>query len=151
MTYDRWKDLFAAICLVSIVASLLLIGMQLKRSQEIALASQYQARAESAMNLYAVGLNAGFDWSAYLKQEGNRSKAEHTAIASINLWAWTAFDNFHYQRENGLLGDEEWIAFENQARDLYQSSSGRAAFEIGKQYLRASFVEYVEQLANETD
>ena len=151
MTYDRWKDLFTATCLISIVASLLFIGVQLKRSQEIASASQYQSRADSAMNLYAASLSMGFDWATYLVQEGNRSASENTTIATIDLWTWTAMDNAHYQRENGLLTDEAWFAFENIVRDLVQAPSGRASFEIAKQYMRASFVDYVEHLADELD
>ena len=43
----------------AIVASLIFVGLRMKQSQEIAIASQYLARAESAMDRHLTGMGSG--------------------------------------------------------------------------------------------
>jgi hypothetical protein len=59
VNFSQLKDIAELIGLVAIVASLIFVGLQLKQSQEIALATQYQARAETTMNLSLAHIEAG--------------------------------------------------------------------------------------------
>jgi hypothetical protein len=49
MTNITWRELAEAIGIVSIVASLVFVGLQLRQSQQVAVAEQYQVRAISAV------------------------------------------------------------------------------------------------------
>jgi len=49
----NWRDLTEIVGFVAIVASLIFVGMQLMQSQEIAIASQYQERASTAVEYYS--------------------------------------------------------------------------------------------------
>lgn len=49
----NWRDLAEIIGFASIVGSLIFVGMQLRQSQEIAIASQYQERASTAVDYYS--------------------------------------------------------------------------------------------------
>ena len=47
MKFAEWKDVAELVGIAAIIASLLFVGLQLKQSHEIALATQYQSRAEA--------------------------------------------------------------------------------------------------------
>jgi hypothetical protein len=48
MRKPEWRELVELVGIAAIVASLLFVGLQLKQSQEIAIADQYQERANAA-------------------------------------------------------------------------------------------------------
>ena len=52
------KDIAEFTGIAAIVASLVFVGLQLKQSQEIAIANQYQAWAEASLNLFATHIEA---------------------------------------------------------------------------------------------
>ena len=58
MKFADWKGIAEHVGIVAIVASLLFVGLQLKQSHEIALATQYQSRAEATMNLHLASIEA---------------------------------------------------------------------------------------------
>jgi len=49
----NWRDFTEIFGIASIVGSLIFVGLQLNQSQEIAIASQYQERASTAVEYYA--------------------------------------------------------------------------------------------------
>ena len=150
MNSDRWKVLMAVLGVASIVASLVFVGLQIRQSTELTEAAQYQARAEDSMDLYVATLQAGFDWSSRLGDDGDRSKAEIIANLNINLWTWTSYENQHFQYESGFLTEDAWVSLKNRIRELVATSDGRASFEHLRLNMRTSFVETVERLADET-
>ncbi len=60
MQFSKWKDAAELVGLATIVASLIFVSLQLKQGQDIALASQYQARAETTQELTLAHLEAGY-------------------------------------------------------------------------------------------
>ena len=66
MDSSKLNDWMQIVGMFAIVASLIFVGLQMKQSQEIAIAAQYQARAESAMNIHQVGMEIG--WSRALSR-----------------------------------------------------------------------------------
>ena len=49
----NWRDTAEIIGFISIVGGLVFVGLQLRQSQEIAIASQYQERASTAVEYYS--------------------------------------------------------------------------------------------------
>jgi len=47
MRFSEWKEIAELVGLAAIIASLVFVGLQLKQSQDIALATQYKSRAEA--------------------------------------------------------------------------------------------------------
>ena len=147
MNYDRRKDLFALIGVISIIGALLFIGLQLKLSNELEQAAQHQARAAHTMSLYAGTIQSELDWSTRLEDDGERSRAEIVANQNIDLWAWTAIENQYYQYERGFLSEEDWSAAENRIKEMLETSTGRASYDYVRLHMRASFVDAVDSLA----
>jgi len=59
-----WKEVAEILGITSIVASLIFVGLQLKQSQEIAIAAQYQARTDTIIEFFNVQKQhaVGSDW-----------------------------------------------------------------------------------------
>jgi len=51
MDSSKLNDWMQVVGIFAVVASLIFVGLQMKQSQDIALAAQYQARAEAAQNM----------------------------------------------------------------------------------------------------
>ena len=149
MKSTNWKDIAELVGSATIVASLIFVGLQMKQSHDIALAAQYQARAQATMDLYTAAIEAGYDWSSAAKPEAEQTPVEIAAAESVRRWGWTAFENHHFQYQAGYLTQESWDGLRNRIRDLYANPAGRATFEGRKRYMRQSFVDYVEQIGGD--
>jgi hypothetical protein len=68
----NWRDVTEIVGFVSIVGGLIFVGLQLRQSQEIAIASQYQERASTAVEYYS---------SQMQNERALVSKAEEIAVA----------------------------------------------------------------------
>jgi hypothetical protein len=105
-----WKVITEPVGIRAIVGSLIFVGLQIKQSQEIAIASRYQSRAEATMSLYQTQIKSDYLAPGIANKMEQLSLAESVAdrdVANI-LWAWTAFDNHHYQYQAGLLSGDAW-------------------------------------------
>ena len=128
MAIKSWKDTAELIGIAAIVASLIFVGLQMQQSQEIAIADQYQDRADAALEWYlariqsdtamaviasrisdnATSASSPPEIKVALDSEGPEIVAFRYLEYRSNL---TMFDNYHFQHERGLLTDEAWRAY----------------------------------------
>ena len=141
MKTTSWKDIAELIGIAAIVASLIFVGLQLKQSQEIAIANQYQAWAEASLNLFAAHIEADY------ATPRNRDEISDTLtagdIAQAN-WLWTAADNNYYQFQRGFTENEAWLAQMLVAKSIYETCRIRFVWETRKRSMRPEFVALVE-------
>lgn len=143
MKFSDWKEIAELVGIVAIVASLLFVGLQLKQSHEIALATQYQSRAEATQNLHLAGIEA--DWIAPIPALRNQvSDALSARDINLFLWLWIQFDNHYYQYQSGFLEESAWQAQLRNIREFYALCNGRLIYEWRKKGLRSDFVALVE-------
>ena len=108
ISLDVWIQLIG---MVSIVFSLLFVGLQMQQSQTIALASQQQARTEVLVDIIG-----GFD-------EGDKSfvdlisgivdgsYVDDSNVVRDAIWQiWMLYENDFLQCRVGLMDDEVWEA-----------------------------------------
>jgi len=143
MKFADWKDSAELIGIVAIVASLVFVGLQLRQSHEIALATQYQARAEATQNLHLASIEADYLAPIPALRNGIGDKFSARDI-NLFLWLWIQYDNHFYQYESGFLEESAWQAQLRNIRELYSICDARFAFEWRKKGLRSEFVELVE-------
>lgn len=144
MNYSKLRDGAELIGIAAIVASLVFVGLQLKQSQEIAIATQYHARAEAVMNLHLAGIES--DWlSAYPLRPHITDDMSAKDINGI-LWLWIAFDNHFYQYRSGFLDEESWQAQRKNIQELYSACPARFIWDWRKSGLRSQFVSLVESI-----
>ena len=146
MDSAKLNDWMQVVGIFALVASLIFVGLQMKQSQEIALAAQYQARAEAAQNLFMTMQESGISMSTMRNPPNERTPEESVAAYNLAVWGWTQYDNHFYQYNAGFLDDESWEGLSRRIQDLYDNCDLRVTWESGRQYYRSSFVEYVEAL-----
>ena len=144
MKFEDWKDTAELIGIVAIVASLVFVGLQLRQSHEIALATQYQARAEATLNLHLAGIEA--DWLPVRPLRDGISKEVSARDINVFLWLWIQYDNHYYQYQAGFLDESSWHAQHQNVRELFSFCDARFVYEWRKKGLRSEFVQLVESL-----
>jgi len=164
----NWRDLTEIIGFVAIVGGLIFVGLQLRQSQEIAIASQYQERAGTAVEYFSSQMQN--DRALVSKAEeivaavgsGMASPAlqafiENRSPESIGLWFFqrrvffVMLDNFHYQYRSGFMAEESWDAFQRQLRAELADDATAAFYRDYGIHSRASFEELCEQILRGID
>jgi hypothetical protein len=167
MNPERMHDWLQIVGLAAVVASLIFVGLQLKQSQEIAIAGQNQARFDSASGMASSIIQS----DAGLRVIGKMVREEFIANESIpiELKAWIkeqpddelayrmvfafnqlkVFDNLLFQYQSGFLSEEAWRAYRREIRtDLADPRSWtRLYYEHDGTVWRESFRELIEELS----
>jgi len=144
MKFANWKDTAELFGIFAIVASLVFVGLQLRQSHKIALATQYQARAEATLNLYLAGIEA--DWLPTIPLRDGISEEMSARDINVFLWLWIQYDNHYYQYQAGYLDESGWQAQHQNVIGVYSFCDARFVYEWRKKGLRSEFVELVESL-----
>jgi len=119
----NWQGLAELIGIAAIVASLIFIGLELRQSHRIAIASQYQARIdanvqwlqsyrEPSLNRSGQNLKRLLDQYDLSPERRERIEAmsDFELGDTVNLLnqAFLLFDNNHYQYQSGFVDEENW-------------------------------------------
>ena len=128
MKSTNWKDVAELIGIAAIVASLIFVGLQMKQSQDIAIAASFQARTTTlaeafsaraantealAAELRVQGINPN-DQVTRLPIEipdsaGVMTELEYRAGLLTALPMWQQWHNIYYQNEMGFMPDGNWL------------------------------------------
>lgn len=143
MKFSEWKDIAELAGLAAIIASLVFVGLQLKQSQEIAIATQYQARADATQNFTLVLLEAGYTPRIPALRAGLSDEVTAEDIHSV-LWLWIQMDNHYYQYQAGFLSEDAWQAQLRNTKGVYSDCAMRFVYDWRKHGLRQEFVTLVD-------
>jgi hypothetical protein len=123
MKKTDWKATAELIGIAAIVASLIFVGLELRQSHRIAIASQYQARIDANVqwlqnfrepSLIRTGQNVRrlldhYELSPDVRERLEaRSDFELGDIVNLLNQASLLFDNNHYQYQSGFVDEENW-------------------------------------------
>jgi ribosomal protein L20A (L18A) len=162
----NWRDLTEIVGFLSIVGSLIFVGMQLNQSQEIAIAAQYQERASTAVEYYSSLMHdhqTVNDKAAEIvaaADSGSASPAlrafvENRSPESIGIWFYRnrvffmMLDNFHFQYISGFMAEESWDAFQRELRDELSNDATAAYYRDYGSNFRASFEDLCDMILEE--
>ena len=126
---NDWLQVFG---LFGVLGGLIFVGLQLKQSQEIAIASQYSDRASDSQEYW--------HWigeQPFLVERLGRTHRQHLRLLSDFRDDWTdeevglayvsgrAFltnwENNYYQYESGFMTEDGWLAWSNRIRNACTS------------------------------
>ena len=164
MDSQKLNDWMQVAGIFAVVASLIFVGLQMKQSQEIAIAAQYQERAALGME-YFISTEQN---EHSLRRTGETEMANHglppgmldgstpeevgSRIINVRK-SLLIYDNHHFQYESGFLTDESWMRFRNRlkgslAQPIYQHviehSNSRSSF-------RAVCDQIISELSQESE
>ena len=141
MNKASWRNVAELFGVVAIVASLAFVGLQLKQSQEIAIASQYQARAEATMDFFNTHIEAGYLIPPFRDIVSETNSAQDI---TAGLWYWVAFDNHYFQYQSGFLSEGVWQGQLRSMKDFHSFCVTRPIYERRKHAFRRELVALVE-------
>ena len=120
----------------------------MRQSHEIALATQYQARAESAMEMYLTHMQVEplSDFSISRISGSELSPAAQQRLWAQLNWGYTAFDNHHYQYTSGYLSEDAFQAQLRRFLVFHNNCEMRSAVGSWNTGGRESFVAFVESV-----
>ena len=127
MDSAKLNEWIQVIGIFAIVASLIFVGLQMQQTHKIALADQYQSRAQTTIDYMLV------------RMESDYGNPRYPALIR-----WILMDNNHFQYQQGFLTEETWQAYANFIRNMYARCDDRFIYEERKESFRSSFVEFVE-------
>ena len=155
--------------MASVVGSLIFVGLQLRQSQEIAIAAQYQARLDAASGHYTAILQS----DAGLRVIGADIMADIASdeVAPPEFKAWAAsqpveelafraigatillksHDNVYFQYQSGFLSEEAWEALRMQLNVALDDPRTwcRAVFEQNPDVWRASYQKLIQEMLDQ--
>lgn len=109
----NWREWAELVGIAAIVASLIFVGLQLKQSQDIAIAGQYHERTALTVQNFNSELENGDlrVWArAFRDVEFNEEvSVEDKGRAYLRISAYIIMlDNHYYQYQAGFLDEETW-------------------------------------------
>jgi len=169
MNIEKVSGWFQVVGIIAVVASLVVVGMQLKQSHEIAIASEYQARLDSASSHYTAILQSEHslrvmgktvladimennELPAQFKEWASNQPVEELAFRVIGAIIFLkSHDNVYFQYQAGFLSQEAWDALRAQLKaDLNDSRTWtRSVFESDIDIWRESYRNLIQELINE--
>jgi len=155
MDSAKLNDWMQVVGIFALVASLVFVGLQMKQSQEIAIASQYHNRAAMAVEYFSTQFEPD-----NLPNWGRATGREPTPDMSIEQlgrrWLHGASylimaDNHYYQYQSGFLEDEAWQAQRDTLKRNLSNPGSPVHYVLDSPNAtyRASFLELCEELIAE--
>ena len=159
MQYMNWKDVAEFVGIAAIVASLVFVGLQLRQSQEIAIAAASQNRTAIAVELVATIASDPVLRSAMTKQQSGQAESmtadERTAHAAIAYANLVLFEDTHLQYRNGFVSEEKWVGTRRNLKSgLWDYQGGpmlREVYESTASNWSPPFSELVDELIGEIE
>jgi hypothetical protein len=163
MKQTNWKDISELLGMAAIISSLVFVGMELRQSQQIAIAGQYQQRAESFVEqLYArVPFSSEQERLAKMVRSTYSDAIDLSVLESMSDEGialeftrasadGTMFDNNYFQYQSGMMSDDGWQAMRGRLkRALRLGPFFRAELTHRGDRYRDSFRELCDQLMAE--
>jgi len=144
----------------AVVLSLIFVGLEMKQSQDIAIAAQYQARYSTIAEIlsdrqldpdYAQyigereissnGIPLGFDQSISAREYGRQFLGIRLALQTL--------DNYHFQYQSGFLAEDAWASYLRVYTPLFRRPAGRHYVENYKDTYRPAFQSVIGQMAGD--
>ena len=148
VSIDVWIQLLG---MIGIIISLVFVALQMRQSQQIAVAGQQQARANMYVDRYLTFIEAGLDY--YNVNVGSSFadlSTEQQSARRTNLWiTWVIYENDYYQYEAGLMTEANWEANLENIRRGYSQCENRDIYEFYSQFFEDGFREIIEAFPDE--
>jgi hypothetical protein len=168
MPSGHWKDIAELIGIGAIVASLIFVGLQLQQSQEIAVGTQYQERANAQIENYMsqiqsdqalrnrgqtiISAASSRSYPIAIKNLIDTTGPESVAVAYLLYRSkMTMMDNCHFQYESGFMNEDTWLAMRRRLQNLLSDIVFAAMYRSESWKFRSSFQEEISQLLAELD
>ncbi len=128
---------------VGVIGSLIFVGLELRQSQIIALASQQQARTGTLVDIIGTFSypDKPANWEDMITNKLSEEQFNLGANAAYQLWM--LYENDHLQHELGLIDEGVWTSKVAAMRNLYGICEFRSISELALTFSNAALSEIV--------
>ena len=110
ISLDTWIQLVG---MLSVVAGLIFVGIEMRQTQRVALAAQQQQRAATLIEVigtFSVA-NSPLSWLDFVSEDFDVSEENSRALGENAAYQlWMIYENDYLQYELGLMDNEIWKA-----------------------------------------
>ena len=140
VSLDTWIQLLG---MVGVLGGLVFVGLEMRQSQQIAIAGQQQERASIFIDYYQSFLEAGHDLDLYTREgfviDENSTPEESMAQRAAAQIAWLILENDFYQYQYGLMSDDVFEAKKRNIEYLLTQCGVREVFEFRLRFFSEDF------------
>lgn len=133
--------------LAGVMASLIFVGLQMKQTQQIALAAQAQARTEMLLARHMVYLegNAELGYRTFTSPYNELSEQERWIKDRHASWLRDLQQNNYFQYRLGFLDPEQWDVVEARITQTWSDCDLRTGH-FQPDFMESAFVDYLLSL-----
>ncbi len=162
MDSSKLNEWMQVVGIFAVVASLVFVGLQMRQSEEIAIAAIYQERSATGIDFFkdlaqseiqrrVYGERLVGRWGLPSGLDENTSTEEFGSQYLFARAGMLTFDNVHFQYEAGFLSEEAWIGRESNLRRALTSPVWQFMVERDGHTFRSSFRQLCETLIAENE
>ena len=142
VSMDTWIQLLG---MLGVIASLVFVGLQMRQSQQIALAAQQTERMQVFTDIVNTFTESGLQYEA-LNLNGEERVSSDSFNLAINVvhQALWVFENDFLQYSLGLMDESIWQAKSNFLLSSFSTCIGRQVFNQRKDSLDTRIVELID-------
>jgi len=151
------NDRLQILGMFGVIASLLFVGLEMRQSQQIALAGQVQARAEMLTNRTLALMEGEADTYAVLIDPSGQGAGEMPNNSGISdkllfhignqvSWSFGIMTNTFYQYNAGFLSEEQYSVFQKRVAQFRRNCAWREQINQQLFFTEQSFVDYWDSL-----
>ena len=142
VSLDTWIQLLG---MLGVIASLVFVGLQMRQSQQIALAAQQTERMQVFTDIVNTFTESGLQYEA-LNLNGEERVSSDSFNLAINVvhQALWVFENDFLQYSLGLMDESIWQAKSNFLLSSFSTCIGRQVFNQRKDSLDSRIVELID-------
>ena len=135
--------------MLSVLAGLLFVGLEMRQSQRIALAEQQQQRAAMEIENIHSFFEAGVDFDNVLRKKPAELSETESVARRLNFHnRLYIVENDFIQYQNGLMSPEVYEAKKQNLSFLMDQCDLREIFEWRKAFLSKEFLELINTVPN---
>lgn len=161
MDSAKLNDWMQVIGIFAVVASLVFVGMQMKQDREIAIASTFHQRVDTALELWISFEDNEYDilrmGNLFVDNPnfdgvfGDAATPEMFGVAYISARkTFAVLENHHYQYVAGFYNEETWGSFRKQISNILRNNRfARAIVRHDNAFARPEFIELCQQILDE--
>ena len=145
VSLDTWIQLLG---MVGVLGGLVFVGLEMRQSQQIAIAGQQQERASIFIDYYQSFLEAGHDLDLYTREgfviDENSTPEESMAQRAAAQIAWFILENDFYQYQYGLMSDDVFEAKKRNIEYVLAQCDVREVFEFRLRFFSDDFTNLLD-------
>ncbi len=153
MTREQRRDLFEAVGLVAIVASLLFLALEVRQANLSTRIAARDSATQGHIDYMAHLLDSSVLAPAVAKAFANEelSYLETNQLMVFHELRWRHYERVYYQYQNGVISDQEWTAYKSGITQSFREENAmwkisKNTWEDTNAKLSEDFVAYVEEL-----